>query len=184
MALGVALGADIAVLRQIFQHGGYGHAAVVLGDAPETGAHDGMIVDDKNTNHWARARSGIRSATVVPPVVPLEIVTVPPNVMARSRRPSKPSECDPRIAAGVMPRPSSLTMSERMPDSILKDTRMHVALACFATLFSASCSMRKTAEAISSRGDPQSQSMSSSSARPVRAAKSCACHSMASGSPS
>jgi hypothetical protein len=33
MALGVALGADIAVLRQILQHGRYGHAALAFDPA-------------------------------------------------------------------------------------------------------------------------------------------------------
>src|SRR4029453_5496944 len=77
---------------------------VVLGveDAPQTGAHNRVIVDDENTNHCR----GTSATRVVPVPGTASIVILPPTSATRSRMPTRPR---PPVAlrAGSNPLPSS-----------------------------------------------------------------------------
>src|SRR5258705_4761426 len=108
---------------------------VGLHDAPQPLPYDRMVVRDEDANHEV---TGIVTTIDVPsPGLPRTIKT-PPHASARSRIPTRPSECSPLRESGANPTPLSATLRMMAFPARRTVTSTRVALACRVTLVSAS----------------------------------------------
>jgi hypothetical protein len=81
-----------------------------LEHAAQAVAHDGVVIDDQDTN---RHGAWISATRVVPPPGVLSTSSLPPSAARRLVSPSRPAP--PAEAAGSNPAPSSVTVSTTRP---------------------------------------------------------------------
>src|SRR5438132_3987109 len=154
---------------------------ILGGELAKAGPDQLVVIRDEDPDH---SRLGRLSVSVVPrPGAPV-MVTVPPKLVARSRMPRSPSERESARASSLMPRPLSCTLSSSACVEMVNRTRTRVALACRATLVSASWKIRKAAVARLASTAGCSAATSTGQAMPVRISNSRACHWMAALRPS
>src|SRR5690606_12411179 len=73
--------------------GGFGNNVDVVGpieQRPKARAHERLVVDEHDANHWRTASSGIHARTSKPPPGAASAVSRPPSARTRSRIPVTP----------------------------------------------------------------------------------------------